>query len=431
MKGLFTLADIPELDAGRRTTIAVARIGELWDPRYGRFAIKQSEVDGWKRNLSSTFGGRVSIDYDHSSDRGGGTKAAAWITGLHQQGELVTADVEFTPAGAKSVRDGDYLYISPTFVRSYLNEHGQKCGPALLGAALTNRPVLRKGMPTLSLSKSGATLMKKEARKLKKAKKRKKLARKRAAEFTLSQHTLAQLVPYSPALAAMVGQQPVRTLARRPAPSPGSHRVPPGLDAEGQRLHAEIGARSASTGEDYFTAMGDVTGNPAYAQRSDVPPDANLQGLDAERAGMYHAGRVLARTAGVSWQDALHLLDGQRAVTEAENHDVSSSVPWLDGRILSTPPRPWAPEDWQRDQRRAQAHGVDISHEYWKAAAEEGHDAVGHAIAERRSARTAELRGQHAGQLEEAMRREDERRAEAIDQELRRRAATRLGVRVG
>ena len=100
-----------------------------------------------QRNLTETFGGRVAIDYDHSSDRGGGTRAAAWITSLHQQGKLVTADVEFTPRGAKSVRNGDYKYISPTFVNNYTDEHGERHGKALIGAALTNRPVLRRECP--------------------------------------------------------------------------------------------------------------------------------------------------------------------------------------------------------------------------------------------------------------------------------------------
>lgn len=157
MHGLITLADLPELagtDPKPKTTITVARLDDnLRDPRYGKFGITQADVDGWKKNLSEVFGGRVSIDEDHSSDRGNGTKAAAWITGLAQQGRRVLASVEFTPAGAQKVRDGEYLYISPTFVENYKDEHGESHGKALLGAALTNRPVLRKDMPTLSLSR--------------------------------------------------------------------------------------------------------------------------------------------------------------------------------------------------------------------------------------------------------------------------------------
>lgn len=154
---LITLSDLPELkgDASKPTAkIVIGRLDDnLRDPRYGKFAITQNMVDGWKRNLDGVFGGQVSLDFDHSSDRGSGTRAAAWVKNIDQDGPLITADVEFTKAGAKAVRNGDYRYTSPTFVANYTDEHGVKHGPALIGGALTNRPVLRKGMPTLSLSR--------------------------------------------------------------------------------------------------------------------------------------------------------------------------------------------------------------------------------------------------------------------------------------
>jgi hypothetical protein len=154
---LITLADIPELagdDPAPKTQITIARLDKnLRDPRYGRFAISQDDVDGWTKNLAGVFGGKVAIDADHSSDRGQGTRAAAWITGLSQKGKLVNADVEFTPWGAELVRSKEYQFTSPTFVGNYVDEHGVSHGKALLGAALTNRPVLRKDMPTLSLSR--------------------------------------------------------------------------------------------------------------------------------------------------------------------------------------------------------------------------------------------------------------------------------------
>src|SRR5947209_7338445 len=135
--GLVTLADLPQLkgtDPTPRVTIAIGRLDDnLRDPRYGHFKITQADVDGWKRNLQDVFGGQVSIDADHSSDRGNGTRAAAWIKSIDQtgtgNGSLITADVEFTKWGAKRVRDGDYKYTSPTFVENYVDEHGEKHGP--------------------------------------------------------------------------------------------------------------------------------------------------------------------------------------------------------------------------------------------------------------------------------------------------------------
>lgn len=185
---LITLADLPELagtDPAPKAQITVARLDDkLYDPRYGQFKITQGDVDGWKRNLSTVFGGRVAIDEDHSSDRGKGTKAVAWITGLSQQGRNVRADVEFTPQGAQKIRDKEYLYVSPTFVENYRDEHKVDHGKALLGAAVTNRPVLRKDMPTLSLSRESfdgvATIETKASRK---ARKQAARARGRAREL--------------------------------------------------------------------------------------------------------------------------------------------------------------------------------------------------------------------------------------------------------
>jgi hypothetical protein len=111
-RGLVTLSDVPTLpaSAGRNPTsrIVVARLGTYTDRRYGTFEIAEKDYEGWKRNLSESFGGRVSVDWDHSSDRGRGTRAAGWIVGLERQGKDVLADVEWTPKGAAAIRDGDY-----------------------------------------------------------------------------------------------------------------------------------------------------------------------------------------------------------------------------------------------------------------------------------------------------------------------------------
>jgi hypothetical protein len=196
---LITLADLPELGAGAKpkSQIVIGRLdSNLRDPRYGKFSITQADVDSWKRNLADVFGGQVSFDFDHSSDRGRGTKAAAWISNIGQdgtaEGSLITADAQFTKAGAKAVRDGDYRYTSPTFVENYTDEHGAKHGKALIGGALTNRPVLRKGMPCLSLSKDsfeGVATPSETAG----AKRERKRARKQAAR-ALARDSRAQML---------------------------------------------------------------------------------------------------------------------------------------------------------------------------------------------------------------------------------------------
>lgn len=155
--GYTTITDAPvELAATAdgqptRSRIHVAQLGTYNDRRYGRFAIDQRRVDNWKRLLAEHFNGRVPIDRDHSTDKGGSSEAWGWITSLQQDGQDIMADVEWTPAGEQAIREKRYLYISPTFVEELRDQEGKSLGPALLRAALTNTPFLHR-MPAISLS---------------------------------------------------------------------------------------------------------------------------------------------------------------------------------------------------------------------------------------------------------------------------------------
>lgn len=133
-----------------RKRIQVAKLGRFKDPRYGTFEITASDVDSWVRNLQEHFGGEVPIDRDHATDKGTSSEAMAWIRNLAVEGDAVTADVEWTPAGEELVRQKRYRYISPTFVSALKDQQGITKGPALLRAALTNNPFLHD-MPAVSL----------------------------------------------------------------------------------------------------------------------------------------------------------------------------------------------------------------------------------------------------------------------------------------
>lgn len=143
--------ELAAADGPPRSRIQVAQLGSYSDPRYGAFTITASEVANWTRLLADYFQGRVPIDLDHATDKGGASEAAAWIVGLTREGNDVYADVEWTPKGESAVREKRYLYISPTFVSDLKDQQGKSRGPALLRAALTNNPFLRQ-MPAVSLS---------------------------------------------------------------------------------------------------------------------------------------------------------------------------------------------------------------------------------------------------------------------------------------
>lgn len=141
-------------DGPPRSRIQVAQLGSYTDPRYGEFAITAAQVANWSRLLADYFQGRVPIDLDHSTDKGGASEAAGWIVGLQRMGNDVFADVEWTPLGEAAIREKRYLYVSPTFVADFKDQQGRGRGPALLRSALTNNPFLRQ-MPAVSLSAAG------------------------------------------------------------------------------------------------------------------------------------------------------------------------------------------------------------------------------------------------------------------------------------
>jgi hypothetical protein len=118
-------------------------------------------------------------------------------------------------------------------------------------------------------------------------------------------------------------------------------------------------------------------------------------------------------------------LEHLRDVARARADDGSADVPWLDTRQLSSPPRPWSEEDWDRDTRRADAAGLDVSREAWQAAAELGQDIVGQLADQHRADTLAAAQASGDGFLNQARSREDQKRTAAINDELLRRARQR------
>lgn len=140
--------------------LVVAKFGQFYDKRYGDFEITPTMAEGWKKNLAEHFGGQVSIDLDHAPEVNGQTEAAGWIKGLEWDDEFVYAPVEWTSLGENAIRDKRYRYTSPSYKEHFVDEHGADLGNALVGVALTNRPVLRSGMPTVNLSHAQASGLK-------------------------------------------------------------------------------------------------------------------------------------------------------------------------------------------------------------------------------------------------------------------------------
>jgi Mu-like prophage I protein len=126
------------------SVIQIAKTGSFKHPRYGAFKVTKDTFDGLIHNLTAVSGGEVAMDFDHEPDYGGSTRACGWIKTLEADGSKLMASVEWTWRGAWAIKDQEYKYISPTWVLDYVDDSGEKRGPVLLGAALTNRPFFER-----------------------------------------------------------------------------------------------------------------------------------------------------------------------------------------------------------------------------------------------------------------------------------------------
>jgi hypothetical protein len=131
--------------------VQVLKTGTFFDKRYGQFEITASMLQTIKQNYDTDVRRlELSFDYMHDSEN----VAAGWVKGLElrETGTQLWAQVEWTPAGTKKLADKEFRYVSADFAQNYIdNETLKEYGPCLLGAALTNRPVI-KGMDPITLT---------------------------------------------------------------------------------------------------------------------------------------------------------------------------------------------------------------------------------------------------------------------------------------
>jgi len=118
--------------------------------------IKKADLKRMVKNFKENVRGiDLMLDYSHESEK----EAAAWFQDLYlsEDGKELWAKVDWTEDGAEAVRRKKYRYISADFNFAYKdNETLRDYGPTLLGAGLTNRPVVKKMNPTI-LSETKST----------------------------------------------------------------------------------------------------------------------------------------------------------------------------------------------------------------------------------------------------------------------------------
>lgn len=150
------------------TKVQLMRTGTFFDKRYGKVEITKNHFE----NMIKKFGEQVRgielmIDYKHDSD----AEAAGWIKELEilevqlseadlengieeRKGHELWAVVDWTPTGRKKLSDKEFAYLSADFDPDYRDNENPEVshGIVLLGAALTNRPVIKRMNPAIQLS---------------------------------------------------------------------------------------------------------------------------------------------------------------------------------------------------------------------------------------------------------------------------------------
>lgn len=131
--------------------VQLFRVGSFYDDRYGTVQITEKHLSEMLSNFNNrTRGIDIALDFSHENDK----KAAGWITSLRlgEDKQSLWGTVKLTAAGQQSVSTKEFRYISPEFDLAYKdNEERKLRGPTLLGAGLTNRPVIKAMAPTVAL----------------------------------------------------------------------------------------------------------------------------------------------------------------------------------------------------------------------------------------------------------------------------------------
>jgi phage I-like protein len=104
----------------------------------GRFVLDADSM----AEVIAEFEGRAAdmvVDYEHQTLSGGEAPAAGWITRLLNRGERgLWAEVRWTPRAEEYLRNREYRYLSPVFIK----RAGDDRVVRLVNVALTNQPAI-------------------------------------------------------------------------------------------------------------------------------------------------------------------------------------------------------------------------------------------------------------------------------------------------
>lgn len=132
--------------------------GTYKHPVYGKMEFSDDRIQNFADSVTNkTRKIDPDIDYDHKTDKAMGNKAAGWVKAAEARPSADNGRkdlwllVEWTPAGAQSIKNKEYRYFSSEICDEWEDAEGNKHKDVLLGGGITNRPYMKTLLP-LNLS---------------------------------------------------------------------------------------------------------------------------------------------------------------------------------------------------------------------------------------------------------------------------------------
>lgn len=141
------------VDNNKLSRIELLKTGDFHDDRYGDFSITEKMIDKFISNFNKKVIGRdVSFDVTHDNDKGE-KPSVGWARGLIKEDDKLIALVKFNKKGRELISEKSFKYASADYVNIFQDESGKPHHYVLLGATLTNRPVIKTNAIKLSEEK--------------------------------------------------------------------------------------------------------------------------------------------------------------------------------------------------------------------------------------------------------------------------------------
>ena len=148
-----SMVDIKLLKEEKLSTIEILKVGTIHDR--GLKITKKMMEDFVGNFHEGVYGTDVQVNFSH--DRDG--EAAGWIKDVYIAGDVLLAEVEWTPIGVEKIKSKQFRFISSELAISYPHySTGEKIKNVLIGIALTNIPAV-KGLAPVQLSEQVLTYL--------------------------------------------------------------------------------------------------------------------------------------------------------------------------------------------------------------------------------------------------------------------------------